>query len=354
MQRGNISVFFQWFLSPLFLCFSIFFSDGEGVLIDNGTFSWTKEGPPCLKRINVGVPQGSLVAVVGHVGSGKSSLLSAMLGETEKRSGSVSIKGSVAYVPQQAWIQNATVQDNVMFGREKQKTWYQRVLEACALLPDLEILPAGDCTEIGEKGLNLSGGQKQRVSLARAVYRKADVYLLDDPLSAVDAHVGQHIFDKVIGPKGVLRDKTRVLVTHGMSFLPQADLILVLVDGEITESGSYQELLSRHGAFADFIHTFASNDRKESVTETAAQRGARRASSRLSVTDFMPFSRDLSQEQLIGGDTNSTNLQGMEPMSEIDEEQVPEDLGKLMEVDKARTGRVSLEEELIFDCTSYG
>uniref|UniRef100_A0A8C7C9T1 ABC-type glutathione-S-conjugate transporter n=1 Tax=Oncorhynchus kisutch TaxID=8019 RepID=A0A8C7C9T1_ONCKI len=252
---------------------SIFFSDGEGVLIDNGMFSWTKEGPPCLKRINVRVPQGSLVAVVGHVGSGKSSLLSAMLGETEKRSGSVSIKGSVAYVPQQAWIQNATVQDNVTFGREKQKTWYQRVLDACALLPDLEILPAGDSTEIGEKGLNLSGGQKQRVSLARAVYRKADVYLLDDPLSAVDAHVGQHIFDKVIGPKGVLRNKTRVLVTHGMSFLPQADLILVLVDGEITESGSYQELLSRHGAFADFIHTFASNDRKESVTETAAQRG---------------------------------------------------------------------------------
>uniref|UniRef100_A0A674EA21 ABC-type glutathione-S-conjugate transporter n=1 Tax=Salmo trutta TaxID=8032 RepID=A0A674EA21_SALTR len=243
------------------------------VLIDNGTFSWTKEGPPCLKRINVCVPQGSLVAVVGHVGSGKSSLLSAMLGETEKRSGSVSIKGSVAYVPQQAWIQNATVQDNVMFGREKQKTWYQRVLDACALLPDLEILPAGDSTEIGEKGLNLSGGQKQRVSLARAVYRKADVYLLDDPLSAVDAHVGQHIFDKVIGPKGVLRDKTRVLVTHGMSFLPQADLILVLVDGEITESGSYQELLSRQGAFADFIRMFASNDRKESVTETAAQRG---------------------------------------------------------------------------------
>uniref|UniRef100_A0A4W5L8M2 ABC-type glutathione-S-conjugate transporter n=1 Tax=Hucho hucho TaxID=62062 RepID=A0A4W5L8M2_9TELE len=295
-------------------------TDGEGVLIDNGTFSWTKEGPPCLKRINVRVPQGSLVAVVGHVGSGKSSLLSAMLGETEKRNGSVSIKGSVAYVPQQAWIQNATVQDNVMFGREKQKTWYQRVLDACALLPDLEILPAGDSTEIGEKGLNLSGGQKQRVSLARAVYRKADVYLLDDPLSAVDAHVGQHIFDKVIGPKGVLRDKTRVLVTHGMSFLPQADLILVLVDGEITESGSYQELLSRHGAFADFIHTFASNDRKESVTETAAQRG------RTSL-----------------GDTNSTNLQGMEPMSEIDEEQVPEDLGKLMEVDKARTGRVRLE-----------
>ncbi|KAF3843965.1 hypothetical protein F7725_016013 [Dissostichus mawsoni] len=144
-------------------------------------------------------------------------------------SGKNATDGSVAYVPQQAWIQNATVQDNIIFGREKMKTWYHRVLEACALLPDLDILPAGDATEIGEKGLNLSGGQKQRVSLARAVYRKADVYLMDDPLSAVDAHVGQHIFDKVVGPKGVLRDKTRILVTHGMSFLPQADLILVLV-----------------------------------------------------------------------------------------------------------------------------
>uniref|UniRef100_A0A672T625 ABC-type glutathione-S-conjugate transporter n=1 Tax=Sinocyclocheilus grahami TaxID=75366 RepID=A0A672T625_SINGR len=278
------------------------FKSGERSL--NGTFSWSKDGPPCLKRISVRVPCGSLVAVVGHVGSGKSSLLSAMLGETEKRSGAVSVKGSSAYVPQQAWIQNASLQDNILFGREKKESWYQRVLEACALLPDLDNLPAGDTTEIGEKGLNLSGGQKQRVSLARAVYRKADVYLLDDPLSAVDAHVGQHIFNKVIGPRGILRDKTRVLVTHGMSFLPQADLILVLVDGEISERGSYQELLNRNGAFADFIHTFASSERKDCFSE-ASQRGnitvvcSRRLSVRLSVTEYMPFSRDLSQEQLI-------------------------------------------------------
>ncbi|XP_053494146.1 multidrug resistance-associated protein 1 [Ictalurus furcatus] len=314
-----------------------FKSDEEGVVVENGTFSWSKDGPPCLKRISVRVPHGALVAVVGHVGSGKSSLLSAMLGETERRSGSVSIKGSVAYVPQQAWIQNATLQDNILFGREKKKSWYQRVVEACALLPDLDILPAGDATEIGEKGLNLSGGQKQRVSLARAVYRKADIYLLDDPLSAVDAHVGQHIFDKVIGPKGVLRDKTRILVTHGTSFLPQADLILVLVEGEITESGSYQELLNRNGAFAEFIHTFASSERKECST----QRGSRKSCSRLSVTDFMPFSRDLSQEQLIGGDTNSVTIQSVDP--DIEQEQIPEDLGKLTEVDKARIGRVKLE-----------
>uniref|UniRef100_A0A8C2BGL1 ABC-type glutathione-S-conjugate transporter n=1 Tax=Cyprinus carpio TaxID=7962 RepID=A0A8C2BGL1_CYPCA len=366
------------------------FKSGERSL--NGTFSWSKDGPPCLKRISVRVPCGSLVAVVGHVGSGKSSLLSAMLGETEKRSGAVSVKGSVAYVPQQAWIQNASLQDNILFGREKKESWYQRVLEACALLPDLDNLPAGDTTEIGEKGLNLSGGQKQRVSLARAVYRKADVYLLDDPLSAVDAHVGQHIFNKVIGPKGILRDKTRILVTHGMSFLPQADLILVLVDGEISERGSYQELLNRNGAFADFIHTFASSERKECFSE-ASQRGnitmvcvrafilAEKIDMQLLWMLMSPPGNRVSLEKIkspvwywdvfydinlkilshfnhrpnfrhlkkiltyliklsFSGDTNSITI---EPLPDSDEDHIQEDLGKLTKADKARIGRVKLE-----------
>uniref|UniRef100_A0A8C7JQ85 Multidrug resistance-associated protein 1 n=1 Tax=Oncorhynchus kisutch TaxID=8019 RepID=A0A8C7JQ85_ONCKI len=217
----------------------------------------------CLCRLSVRIPDGSLVAVVGHVGSGKSSLLSALLGEMEKLEGSVSVKGSVAYVPQQAWIQNATLKDNIVFGQERKESWYHRVVEACALLPDLEILPAGDGTEIGEKGVNLSGGQKQRVSLARAVYCDCAVYLLDDPLSAVDAHVGKHIFEKVVGPQGVLKDRTRVLVTHGLSFLPQADLILVMVEGEITERGSYLELMARDGAFAEFLRTYANKEQED-------------------------------------------------------------------------------------------
>ncbi|XP_063790448.1 multidrug resistance-associated protein 1 isoform X2 [Pseudophryne corroboree] len=228
-----------------------------GINMSNATFSWSRTDPPFLKEINLTIPNGSLVAVVGQVGCGKSSLLSALLGEMEKKDGYIVVKGGIAYVPQQAWIQNASLKDNVLFGRERKDPLYKRVLEACALLPDLEILPSGDRTEIGEKGVNLSGGQKQRVSLARAVYCNADIYLLDDPLSAVDAHVGKHIFDKVIGPKGLLKDKTRILVTHGVSYLPQMDSIIVMVDGKITEVGSYQELLKQDGAFAEFLRTYA-------------------------------------------------------------------------------------------------
>ena len=118
---------------------------------------------------------------------------------------------------------------------------------------DLEILTGGDETEIGEKGINVSGGQKQRISLARAVYNNADIYLLDDPLSAVDSNVGKHIFEKVIGPKGVLRKKTRILVTHGISFLPQVDQIIVMKEGSISEKGTYDQLLANKGAFAEFL-----------------------------------------------------------------------------------------------------
>uniref|UniRef100_A0A8C2AT71 Multidrug resistance-associated protein 1 n=1 Tax=Cyprinus carpio TaxID=7962 RepID=A0A8C2AT71_CYPCA len=245
----------------------------DSIRIVDGAFSWSKHDSPTLKRINVRVPEGAFVAVVGHVGSGKSSLLSALLGEMQKQEGSVSIKASVAYVPQQAWIQNATLKDNILFGREAKDSWYEKVVEACALLPDLEVLPGGDLTEIGEKGVNLSGGQKQRVSVARAVYCNCAVYLLDDPLSAVDAHVGKHIFEKVIGPQGLLQGRTRVLVTHGLSFLPQADLILVMVDGEITEMGSYTELLGRQGAFAEFLRTYASTEQEEVEESVGGEAG---------------------------------------------------------------------------------
>ncbi|XP_053366955.1 ATP-binding cassette sub-family C member 3 isoform X1 [Clarias gariepinus] len=239
------------------------------VTVVNGKFSWAKKDPPALQNINVMVPQGSVLAVVGHVGCGKTSLVSALLGEMEKQDGQISIKGSVAYVPQQAWIQNATLRENILFGRPYVEEKYRNVLDACALTPDLEVLPGGDLTEIGEKGINLSGGQRQRVSLARALYSEADVYLLDDPLSAVDAHVAKHIFDKVIGPEGALRQKTRILVTHSISFLPQVDNIMVLVEGRVSEMGSYQALLSENGTFAEFLRNYSLEDIMEDdeVTE---------------------------------------------------------------------------------------
>ncbi|KAK3771211.1 hypothetical protein RRG08_053354 [Elysia crispata] len=224
--------------------------------IENGTFTWDKESSPALVNINFKVPEGKLFAVVGPVGTGKSSLMSALLGEMEKLSGRAVIKSKVAYVPQQAWIQNATVRDNILFGKPYDKRKYKKVLYACALERDLEILSAGDMTEIGEKGINLSGGQKQRVSLARAVYSNADIYILDDPLSAVDSHVGKHIFTHVIGDRGLLKGKTRILVTHGAHWLPLVDSIIVLENGWITESGSYEDLMAQKGAFSEFIKTY--------------------------------------------------------------------------------------------------
>ncbi|XP_052851269.1 multidrug resistance-associated protein 1 isoform X8 [Drosophila gunungcola] len=239
--------------------------------IENGEFSWGDE--ITLRNINIEVHKNSLVALVGTVGSGKSSVVQAFLGEMEKLAGIVNTVGKLAYVPQQAWIQNATVRDNILFGKAYDRKRYNKVIDACALRADIDILSAGDLTEIGEKGINLSGGQKQRISLARAVYSDADLYLLDDPLSAVDSHVGKHIFEEVIGPKGMLARKSRVLVTHGVTFLPQVDSIYVLKMGEISESGTFDQLVKNKGAFADFIiqHLQDGNEEEEELNQIKRQ-----------------------------------------------------------------------------------
>ncbi|KFV57602.1 Canalicular multispecific organic anion transporter 1, partial [Tyto alba] len=244
---------------------------GSAVRFSEATFAWEQDGNAVIRDVTLDIAPGSLVAVVGAVGSGKSSLVSAMLGEMENIKGHINIQGSLAYVPQQAWIQNATLKDNILFGSELDEARYQQVIKACALLPDLELLPAGDQTEIGEKGINLSGGQKQRVSLARAVYSNADIYILDDPLSAVDAHVGKYLFKHVLGPKGLLQKKTRILVTHSISFLPQVDNIVVLVAGAVSEHGSYSTLLANRGAFAQFLNLYGSQEEDASEKNTTAE-----------------------------------------------------------------------------------
>uniref|UniRef100_A0A3B5AM29 ATP binding cassette subfamily C member 3 n=1 Tax=Stegastes partitus TaxID=144197 RepID=A0A3B5AM29_9TELE len=346
----------------------------------NGKFTWAKEDPPVLHNINVMVPQGSLLAVVGHVGCGKSSLISALLGEMEKVEGDVSIRGSVAYVPQQAWIQNATLRDNILFGRPYNEQKYRCVLEACALTPDLQVLPGGDLTEIGEKGINLSGGQRQRVSLARALYSDAEVYLLDDPLSAVDAHVSKHIFDNLIGPEGVLKGKTRILVTHGISFLPQVDNIMVMVEGRVSEMGSYQELLKQNGAFAEFLRNYALEDIVEEDEATGRARlpfHFRWLSNHTDMVDNEPvvneakrnFMRQISIISSDGENPRSRSVRrqvcSQRRHSEAQEKKKPREAEKLIQAETAETGRVKAKVYLeyakavgpllsVFICFLYG
>jgi ATP-binding cassette, subfamily C (CFTR/MRP), member 1 len=228
----------------------------ERINIQDGVFSWSRTGIPSLGPISINVSDGELVAIVGPVGSFKSTLLSSLLGDPYRLSGSVKIRGTIAYVPQTPWIMNATVRENIIFGKPYDKEKYQRTLFACGLIKDLQSLIAGDMTEIGERGINLSGGQKQRVSIARAVYSGADIYLFDDALSAVDAHVGRHIFDHVLSSNGMLSAKARVLVTHGIQYLPRTDKILILMQGKLGEVGTYSELMAKKKLLFNLINEF--------------------------------------------------------------------------------------------------
>ncbi|TPX78607.1 chitosanase [Chytriomyces confervae] len=211
-----------------------------------------------LSDININIPRGALVAIVGSVGAGKSSLLNALIGEMRKISGTVEFAGSVSYACQTAWIQNASVRENITFGTPYEEDRYVRAIHDAALLPDLKILNDGDQTSIGERGINLSGGQKQRINLARLMYSKSDIVLMDDPLSAVDAHVGRHLFDNCI--QGSLKSRTRLLVTHQLHYLPECDYILFVQDGRITEQGLYTDLMKNGDAFATMINAHASDN----------------------------------------------------------------------------------------------
>lgn len=210
--------------------------------IKNGEFCWDPSSSnSTLSGIQMRAEKGMRVAVCGIVGAGKSSFLSCVLGEIPKISGEVRICGSAAYVSQSAWIQSGNIEDNILFGSPMDKVKYKSVIHACSLKRDLELFSHGDQTIIGDRGINLSGGQKQRVQLARALYQDADIYLLDDPFSAVDAHTGSELFREYI--LTALASKTVIYVTHQIEFLPSADLILVLKEGRIIQAGKYDDLL---------------------------------------------------------------------------------------------------------------
>jgi ABC-type multidrug transport system fused ATPase/permease subunit len=244
------------------------------------SFTWAKPHAPgstgelletqkTLKNLNFKIKKGELVAIVGKVGAGKSSLLESIIGSMNflrlNERAYTFINGSVAYSNQVPWIQNATIRDNILFGNPLDEPRYNDILHHCRLSPDLDILPGGDQTEIGEKGINLSGGQKARVAIARAVYADTDILLFDDSLSAVDADVGAKIFNKCI--KGYCKHKTRVLVTHAQQYLPSVDRIIVLKDGEIIEQGTHNDLVERNGYYVnEFLHELADPELKRNAS----------------------------------------------------------------------------------------
>ncbi|KAL7405542.1 hypothetical protein ABVT39_002847 [Epinephelus coioides] len=247
--------------------------------MEKATLSWTKpihppdtedrddlvsKNRPCdvmatLRNISFTLNKGQLMGVCGNVGSGKTSLICSLLEQLHLQQGSVAVDGSIAYVSQQAWIFYGTVQDNILMGEPMDRSRYNRVLHSCSLKADLDILPHGDQTVLGEQGVNLSGGQKQRISLARAIYSNKDLYLLDDPLSAVDAHVGKHIFEECI--KMDLLGKSVILVTHQLQYMEYCDKVLVLKDGVVLEAGSHLELMRAGQHYAELITTHLTEQR---------------------------------------------------------------------------------------------
>jgi ABC-type multidrug transport system fused ATPase/permease subunit len=239
----------------------------ESVRIRDGTFTWdNNEELNVLHDINFSAHKGELSCVVGRVGSGKSSMLQAMLGDIYKTKGEVVVRGATAYVAQSPWVMNATVRENIIFGHRWDAAFYERTIHACALVEDFASLPDGDETQVGERGISLSGGQKARLTLARAVYARADIYLLDDVLSAVDQHVGRHIIDNVLGPNGLLASKTRILATNSIPVLMEAHFIVLLREGRIFERGTYEQLMAMKGEIANLIKT-ASNEESSAASE---------------------------------------------------------------------------------------
>ncbi|KAL2613213.1 hypothetical protein R1flu_024905 [Riccia fluitans] len=243
------------------------------VEIESASFTWGSESDAvAIRDLSLRIPKGACFAVCGSVGSGKSSLLYCIMGELQKITGSAKLCGTVAYVAQTAWIQTKSVRDNILFGRPMDVERYEDALRTAGLKTDLEQMPYGDRTEIGERGINMSGGQKQRIQLARAVYADADVYVLDDPFSAVDAHTASLLFQECV--RGVLKEKTVVLVTHQVEFLQATDCILVMKDGSIVQSGRYDELVREgreFGAFVSALH--ASLHSVNQVKEDAIAKG---------------------------------------------------------------------------------
>lgn len=233
---------------------------------DDTSSSTTAVEPFKLTDLTFQVGRNELLAVIGTVGCGKSSLLAALAGDMRLTDGSIKMGATRAFCPQYAWIQNATVRNNILFGKDYDEAWYNQVVDACALRPDMEMFPNGDQTEIGERGITVSGGQKQRLNIARAIYFNAELILMDDPLSAVDAHVGRHIMDKAIC--GILKDRCRILATHQLHVLNRCDRIIVMDEGRIIAVDTFDNLMRDNEVFKRLMSTTSQQEKTDDQEET--------------------------------------------------------------------------------------
>ncbi|KAL7216213.1 hypothetical protein ACSBR1_028207 [Camellia fascicularis] len=313
-------------------------SSETAIEIVDGNFSWDiASSNPTLKDININVSHGMRVAVCGTVGSGKSSLLSCILGEVPKISGTLKLGGTKAYVAQSPWIQSGKIEENILFGREMDRERYEVVLEACSLKKDLEILSFGDQTVIGERGINLSGGQKQRIQIARALYQDADIYLFDDPFSAVDAHTGSHLFKECL--LGLLGSKTVIYVTHQVEFLPAADLILVMKDGRITQAGKYNDILNSGTDFMELVG--AHQEALSALDSTVAK----------SVSENLTISEEDSD---MGNNQKPVQKEETEHSQNNKADEIVGQKGQLVQEEEREKGRVGLSVYWKYITTAYG
>ncbi|CAH1105114.1 unnamed protein product [Psylliodes chrysocephalus] len=252
----------------------------KAVILSSVNASW-EESTTTLKDISLTILPGTLCAIVGPVGAGKSSLLQLLLGELPSKSGKTQIGGEISYCSQEPWLFQSTVRNNILFGRKYEKYFYEKVVKVCALERDFEQFPLGDKTIVGERGVSLSGGQRARINLARAVYRQADIYLFDDPLSAVDTHVGKQLFEDCINRH--LKGRIRILVTHQLQYLKQANLIIVINKGTIEAQGTFEQLSNSKLDFTKLLvaadETHEKQEQEPGLSEFMLTISSRRTSS---------------------------------------------------------------------------
>lgn len=217
-------------------------AETKGIEFINATAKWESGDGFCpgMEEMDMKIGEKELCAIVGQVGAGKSTLLSILIGELELDAGQLLVNGRISYAAQEAWLFEGSIRNNIVFVDEYDEQRYKDVVRVCALEKDFKLLPNGDKTVVGERGISLSGGQKARVNLARAIYKQADIYILDDPLSAVDTHVGKHIFEECV--EKYLRDKICILVTHQLQYLKHVKHLVFISDGRIAAQGSYDEM----------------------------------------------------------------------------------------------------------------